>query len=114
MNILHCPKCGGDIIINVCHTLRYTKKMVLTDEGLDELSDRISDECFSLPSKSLGFAYCDNCGEKWEKPFYEIGINSKDNSVSLIELNRDEIKMNCQEKRDYFFDKSIEIIEYIK
>ncbi len=113
MNILHCPNCGGDIILNVGYTLRYTKEMVLTDDGFDELSDRISDECFALSSQSLGSAYCDSCGKKWERPFYEIGISKKDNSVSLIELSGDEIKMSCQDRKNYFMDKDIEIITYI-
>ncbi len=114
MNILHCPNCGGDIIINANYTLRYTKEMILTDNGFDELSDRISDECFSLPAQSLGSAYCESCRKKWERPFYEIGISNKDGSVNLIELSCDEIKMNHQDRRNYFLDNDIEIIEYIK
>lgn len=65
MNILHCPKCGGDLIVNAKYTFTFTKKMIFTDEGWDELSDRVSDECSSKPVQTLGAAYCDSCGKEW-------------------------------------------------
>lgn len=43
MNILHCPNCAGDIIINVVYTLRYTKEIVLT-KGVNSAVNR-SDSC---------------------------------------------------------------------
>lgn len=110
MNILHCPNCGGDIILNTIYTLRYIKKTIFTEEGLDELSANVSDECISLPNYSLGSAYCDSCGKQWERPFYIIGKDKNDGSFRFIELNRDEMKMSYQRRKEYFMNKSIEII----
>lgn len=110
MNILHCPKCGGDLIANTRYTLTFTKKMILTDEGWDELSDRIADGCTTEPFQTLGSAYCNSCGKEWRRPLYEIGINSNDDSVRLIELNREEVKMDRPERRKYFLEKGIKII----
>lgn len=53
MNILHCSKCGRDLIVNMRYPLTLTKKMILTDEGWDELSDRVDDECSSEPFQIL-------------------------------------------------------------
>lgn len=109
MNILHCPKCGGDIIINTLCTFTFIKKAILTDNGFEELSERIMDVGCSEPTRRLASAYCENCGKEWKRPFYEIGSNISDGSVSLIELNREEIKMNRPERRKYFLDKGIDI-----
>lgn len=109
MNILHCPKCGGDLIVNTVYTMTFIKKMIFTDDGWDEFSDRIADECSSEPVQTFGAAYCDSCGKEWRRPLYEIGISSND-SVSLIELSREEVKMNRPERRKYFSEKGIKII----
>lgn len=109
MNILRCPKCGGDLIVNTVYTMTFIKKMIFTDDGWDEFSDRIADECSSEPVQTLGAAYCDSCGKEWRRPLYEIGISSN-GSVSLIELSREEVKMNRPERRKYFSEKGIKII----
>lgn len=109
MNILHCPKCSGDLIVNTVYTMTFIKKMIFTDDGWDEFSDRIADECSSEPVQTFGAAYCDSCGKEWRRPLYEIGISSND-SVSLIELSREEVKMNRPERRKYFSEKGIKII----
>ena len=109
MNILHCPKCGGDLIVNTIYTMTFIKKMIFTDDGWDEFSDRIADECSYEPVQTFGAAYCDSCGKEWRRPLYEIGISSND-SVSLIELSREEVKMNRPERRKYFSEKGIKII----
>lgn len=109
MNILHCPKCGGDLIVNTVYTMTFIKKMIFTDDGWDEFSDRIADECSSEPVQTFGAVYCDSCGKEWRRPLYEIGISSND-SVSLIELSREEVKMNRPERRKYFSEKGIKII----
>ena len=109
MNILRCPKCSGDLIVNTVYTMTFTKKMIFTDDGWDEFSDRIADECSSEPVQTFGAAYCDSCGKEWRRPLYEIGISSND-SVSLIELSREEVKMNRPERRKYFSEKGIKII----
>lgn len=110
MNILHCPKCGGDLIVNTRYTLTFTKKMILTDKGWDEVSDRIADECPTEPFQTIGAACCNSCGKEWRRPLYEIGVNSNDDSVSLIELNREEVKMDRPDRRKYFLEKGIKII----
>ncbi|MCM1529784.1 MAG: hypothetical protein NC093_07290 [Alistipes sp.] len=110
MNILHCPKCGGEIIVDILYTLTYIKKAVLTDEGFDEYSDRIADECTTPPVWRISHAHCESCGKEWRKPFYEIGVNCNDNSVNIIELSGDEVKMNTTERKNYFLKKGIEII----
>lgn len=96
--------------MNTRYTVSFTKKMILTDKGWDEISDRMADECSSEPIQTLGHAHCESCGKEWRRPLYEIGVNSSDDSVSLIELNREEIKMDCSERRNYFLKKGIEII----
>lgn len=110
MNILHCPKCGGDLIVNTVYTMTFIKKMIFTDDGWDEFSDRIADECSSEPVQTLGAAYCNSCGKEWRRPFYEISISDKEDSAELIELSREEIKMNRPERRKYFLEKGIKII----
>lgn len=110
MNILHCPKCSGDLIVNTVYTMTFIKKMIFTDDGWDEFSDRIADECSSEPFQTLGAVCCDSCGKEWRRPLYEIGISSSDYSVSLIEMSREEIKMNRSERRKYFSEKGIKII----
>lgn len=110
MNILHCPKCGGDLIVNTKYTMTFTKKMIFTDDGWDELSGRIADECSSEPFQTLGAAYCDSCGKEWRRPLYEIGISSNDDSVIFIELSREEVKMNRPKRKKYFSENGVEII----
>ena len=60
MNILHCPKCGGDLIVNTVYTMTFIKKMIFTDDGWDEFSDRVADECSSEPVQTFGAIYCDS------------------------------------------------------
>lgn len=110
MNLLHCPKCGGDLIVNIKYTMTFTKKVIYTDDGWEELSDRAADECLDEPVQTLGAVYCNSCGKEWRRPFYEISISDKEDSAELIELSREEIKMNCQERRKYFLEKGIKII----
>lgn len=110
MNILHCPKCGGDLIVNKRYTLTFTKKMILTDKGWDEVSDRIADEHPTEPFQTIGAACCNSCGKEWRRPLYEIGVDSNDDSVRLIELNREEVKMERPNRRKYFLEKGIKII----
>lgn len=109
MNVLHCPKCGGEITIERVCTLTFIKKIILTDEGFVDCSDRISDECTSSV-QSLGHAHCESCGKEWRRPLYEIGVNCNDDSVSIIELSPDEVKMNSQVRKNYFLEKGIELI----
>lgn len=110
MNILHCPKCGGDLIVNKRITISFTKKMILTDKGWDEISDRMADEYSHDPVQTLGSACCNSCGKEWRRPLYEIGVNNDDDSVSLIELNRAEVKMERPDRKEYFLEKGIKII----
>ncbi len=109
-NILHCPNCGGGIIINKSYTLRFTKKMILTDDGFDELTDKVSDEMSSPPVQSIGSAYCSECGKEWNKIYFEIGIDINNDSVSLIELSDEERRMRYSDRKEYFREKGIEII----
>lgn len=109
MNILHCPECGGNIIINTLCTFSFTKRMILTDDGFEELSDRIMDEINNTPTHRLTSAYCENCGKEWRRPFYEIGSNVIDGSKFFIELNQDEVNMTYSRRKKYFLDKGIEI-----
>ena len=109
MNILHCPECGGDITINTLCTFTFIKKAILTDNGFEELTDRIMDGGCSEPTQKLASAYCENCGKEWRRPFYEIGSNISDGSKLFIELSCDEVKMTHSRRVKYFLDKGIDI-----
>lgn len=110
MNLLHCPKCGGELTVSTRYTLTYIKKMIYTDDGWDEFSNRICDDCTSNPVQTLGSADCNDCGKKWIRSFYEIGVNCSNSSVNLIELNSEERKMKYPERKKYFLEKGIKII----
>lgn len=96
--------------MNTKYTMTFTKKMIFTDDGWDELSGRIADECSSEPFQTLGAAYCDSCGKEWRRPLYEIGISSNDDSVIFIELSREEVKMNRLKRKKYFSENGVKII----
>ncbi len=84
--------------------------MILTDNGFDELTDKVSDEMSSPPVQSIGSAYCSACGKEWNRIYFEIGIDINNDSVSLIELSDEERRMRYSDRKEYFREKGIEII----
>ena len=109
MNLLKCPECGGDLIVNMRFTTQFGKKLILTDKGWEEVTGNVMNEPPTEPVRSLGAVSCSKCGLEWRRPLYEIGTDNEGTTM-FIQLSRDEVKMNAADKVKYFAGKGIKVI----
>ncbi len=109
MNLLKCPECGGELIVNMRFTTQFGKKLILTDKGWEEVTGNAMDEPPTEPVRSLGAVSCSKCGLEWRRPLYEIGTDNKGTTM-FIQLSRDEVKMNAADRVRYFAGKGIKVI----
>ena len=109
MNLLKCPECGGELIVNMRFTTQFGKKLILTDNGWEEVTGNVMDEPSTEPVRSLGAVSCSKCGLEWRRPLYEIGTDNEGTTM-FIQLSRDEVKMNAADRVRYFADKGIKVI----